>query len=248
VSVLTAVHPPSARFVAEACRSVRALELPAGWEVEWVVQEDGAEGRLAGLAGAGPWVRYECNGAALGAGATRNLALRRCAGDLVQVLDHDDLLLPGALAALVPAFDRDDIHWAAGRADDLMPDGSRVPFPPDLPPGRVEPGAVNAAAARTGRFPVHCAGLMLRTTTLRACGGWVATPRSEDVAMLAALSEVVAGWFVPEVTWLYRRWPGQTRRGDDWREREEQGAAIVAQRVAAVRALWRALGGRPDPG
>ena len=88
---------------------------------------------------------------------------------------------------------------------------------------------------------MHCAGLMLRTETLRAFGGWIATPRSEDVATLAGISELYAGVLFPEVTWLYRQWPGQTRREPQWLSRGNQGMEIVAQRVSAIRSLTRSL-------
>lgn len=48
-----------------------------------------------------------------------------------------------------------------------------------------------------GNWPIHCAGLMMRTATLRALGGWAATPADDDLAMFAALSKVVDGYNDP---------------------------------------------------
>lgn len=48
---------------------------------------------------------------------------------------------------------------------------------------------------------------MPRTGTLRAFGGWMATPRSEDVAVLAAISEISRVAAIREllpVTWPAR--------------------------------------------
>lgn len=58
------------------------------------MQEDGAEPGLEALLREVPCVRYEANSAQLGLAQTRNLALSRVTGELVQVLDHDDVLLP----------------------------------------------------------------------------------------------------------------------------------------------------------
>jgi hypothetical protein len=61
----------------------------------------------------------------------------RVAGEIVQVLDHDDVLLPGAIATMISAFDVKRIHCAIGQADDLMPDGSRKAWDSALPFGVV---------------------------------------------------------------------------------------------------------------
>jgi glycosyltransferase involved in cell wall biosynthesis len=49
-------------------------------------------------------VKYQASNARLGISSTRNLALSRASGSLVQTLDHDDILLPNALEALIPRF------------------------------------------------------------------------------------------------------------------------------------------------
>lgn len=236
LSIITAAWSPGARYLAQTAESVRRQVLPRGWRLEWLVQEDGPRPdllpRLAGL----PRVRYEANGASLGLAATRNLALSRATGDLVQVLDHDDLLLPGALARVAGAFRGPGIHWAVGQADDLLADGSRRPYPSPLPYGLVPPGQVNAwSAAHGGRWPVHCAGLMMRTASLRAVGGWAGTPADDDIAMFAALSELGAGVNVAAVTWLYRLHPDQTHRSAGWQSRVPAARRIAAQRAAAIR-------------
>lgn len=113
--------------------------------------------------------------------ANPELALSRATGDLIQVLDQDDVLLPSALASLIPLFDGTPIHWAVGQADDLMPDGRRIEWESALPYGTIAAGTVNAwAEAHEANWPIHCAGLMLRTTALRAVGGWIGLPADEE--------------------------------------------------------------------
>ena len=70
----------------------------------------------------------------------RNAALSRATGDLVQVLDHDDLLLSGATALLIRRFEENSILWAVGAADDLLGDGTRKPWNSALPFGLIPAG------------------------------------------------------------------------------------------------------------
>src|SRR5262249_2657359 len=139
ISIITAVHSPIAAYLSEAAAGVAAQRLPEGWELEWLVQEDGSDpvGR-----GFGPGAAYQAGGAALGTATTRSLALSRARGSLVAVLDHDDVLLPSGLATLIAAFGaHPGIGWAVGQADDLI-DGRRVPFTLRYPCGLVPAGQV----------------------------------------------------------------------------------------------------------
>src|SRR5215475_6735365 len=246
LSVLTAAYAPSAGFFRETAASVLAQQLPVGWGLEWVVQEDGPSPCLAGQVAHLPFVRYEANGSRLGAAATRNAALFRARGQLVQVLDHDDVLLPGAVATLLPRFADGSVHWAVGQVDDLTPDGSRVGYPSALPFGLLRAGEVNEWAVQHGaNWPIHCAGLMMRTVSVQALGGWVGIPADDDIALFAALSAITNGYNEPTVTWLYRQHPAQTHRFPEWKSRGSLGRRIAVQRTAAVRASGLSLRDSP---
>lgn len=239
ISVITPTHAAAHRFLPETFASIEQQRLPDGWALEWLLQEDGPPSEIAKALSSSTWVRYSANGAKLSIGMTRNLALSRARGQLVQVLDSDDLLLPDALATLIPTFEDPSIHWAIGQADDLLPDGTRKSFPPypDIPFGRVQAGAINAWAARhEANWPIHCAGLMLRTSSLRALGGWGAAPTDDDLVMFAALSEAADGHFAEALTWLYRQHPDQTIRTDYQRRWSEPCRRMALQRASAVRA------------
>lgn len=242
VSIITAVHAPSAGFLDDTASSVAGQILPQGWDLEWVVQEDGDTPALADYFASVPYARFGANGRQLGVPGTRNLALDRAKGGLVRVLDADDVLLPDALASLIPHFERANIHWAVGQADDLMTDGSRVPWEPLIPTGLVQAGAVNDwAIEHGGNWPIHGAGLTMRTDTLRAFGGWAGTPNDEDLVMFAALSEACDGYNDPGITWLYRQHPGQVTRTAAVRKLSEASRRIALSRVQAVRALGMRL-------
>lgn len=235
ISIITAAFAPSAAYLMETIQSVAQQELPPGWQLEWVVQEDGTSPSLAHYFARVPDVRYEANGEHLGIAATRNLALARASGSLVRVLDSDDVLLQGALSRVIPRFEEHDIHWAIGQADDLLPSGDRKSWQSDLPFGIVRAGEVNRFAAQHGgNWPVHCAGLMLRTESLRALGGWGGLPNDEDIVMFAALSEITDGYNEPSVIWLYRQHPNQVTRTSAWKARSVASRRAALQRATAV--------------
>lgn len=249
LSVLTAAIANRDDLLVEAGESLLAQRLPDGWQLQWVVQEDGAEPGLADLVDKFPIADYAANGEQLGIATTRNVGLARVTGGLVHVLDCDDLLLPEGLATAIAAFvAHPDIHWVAGQADDLLPDGERVAFPPVLPPGRLAAGVVSALITEDRPLPVHPAGLTMRTATVRALGGWTASPRGEDNALLVAIAELAPGYLTHEVTWLYRKHTGQTTGLPSFPVLEPIGWAVVRQRLTALRAVGLHLGqGDRDP-
>jgi glycosyltransferase involved in cell wall biosynthesis len=242
VSILTPVYRPDPAHLAATAAAVAGQQLPAGLAVEWIVQEDGpATAEVAelvtGAAAPAVLVRHKGNGHHLGVAATRNIALARAEGQLVQVLDQDDVLLPHALATLAPRFDDPGVHWAIGQADDLHPDGTRTSWSSALPFGLIPPGAVNDhAISHAGNWAVHCAGLMLRTPVLRALGGWTTGPGDDDVIMFAGLSEITTGYNDRTVTWLYRQHPAQIHRTQHYRDHSTAGRQAALQRVTAIRA------------
>jgi glycosyltransferase involved in cell wall biosynthesis len=237
LSIITAAYAPLATYLQETIESVVTQKLPSGWELEWVIQEDGARPELADQLNGLPRVSYAANEAQTGIAATRNLALTRATGDIVQVLDHDDVLLPGALEALLPHFSDSGIHWVVGQADDLLPDNTRRGYESALPFGTIAAGEVNNwAVSHDGNWPIHCAGLLLRTPLVRAFGGWGGVPVDDDVIMFSAVSECAAGFNDPTTTWLYRIHDAQTHRSATWKTRSADGRRIALQRVAALRA------------
>jgi glycosyltransferase involved in cell wall biosynthesis len=243
LSVITAVHSGRQEYLREAAVTVLDQELPEEWEMEWLVQEDFDEPEMEGLveqiAERDARVRYAANRTTLGPGGTRNLALWRARGDLVRTFDSDDLLLPGAIGHSLEVFgEHPDVHWSAGRTENLRLDGTRDPYlASPLPYGYVAPGVLNRVMAETGLCPIHCAGLTMRISTLRAVGGWVGLPVGEDVSMISPIAEIFPGWHDSAVTWLYRRHPGQITNEmpyDFWRS---LGETAAEQRLIGLREI-----------
>lgn len=237
VSVITPVHPPSIPYLAEAYASLAAQELPDGWQWEWIVQEDGETGQVAEhlpnderVSGA--------TGRRGGPGVARTLALARARGELVKVLDADDILTPGALARDIAVFtEHPNICWTTSRVLDLLPDGTTAGFPGDPPHGPLSRTAVfDYWLAHDYRASVHPATLCIRRELLFALGGWMALPASEDTGLLLAASVVSDGYFTAEPGLMYRKWEGQATRHTSHADIVERRArmAVIEARVRAM--------------
>jgi glycosyltransferase involved in cell wall biosynthesis len=235
ISVITAAYAPTAEYILETAESISGAQLPADWDLEWIVQEDGAEPGLREIVTRYPFTKYAAIGRRYGTASTRNLALSRAAGVLVQALDQDDLLLPGVFKTLIPRFAQYRIAWAIGQADDLLPDGSRRVYPSPIGFGLQQAGEINRwAEEHGGNWPVHCATLMMRTDPLRALGGWTGLPGDDELATFAALSEIADGYYDQELTWLYRHHSQQMHRTAAASERSSVCRRASLQRARAV--------------
>ncbi|GAB3668390.1 glycosyltransferase family 2 protein [Actinocorallia lasiicapitis] len=214
--MLTAVHEPNARFLADAWRSLRAQD-HTDWT--WFVQLDGApEPMLDALkacgAAADPRVEIDAHLVRVAPANARNLALARGDAPLVQNLDGDDLLEPSALTLLSTALAAvPEAGYAAGRARDLHADGSLRDVDLPLKPGIIPPGAI-ADAWRTSpedyRVPLHPAGVMWRRDAIRA--GWPALHGMEDTGLLIMVARDRPGILLDAPTLRYRLHPGQSSR------------------------------------
>ncbi|MFF1792722.1 glycosyltransferase [Kitasatospora sp. NPDC058263] len=244
VTVITAVHGPSAEYLADAYKSLLEQDLPDGWDWQWVIQEDGETDDVA------PHVPDDARisfgqGRHGRAGMARTMGLSRATGQFVKVLDADDMLPPGTLARdLAILTSRPDVAWTTSRVLDLLPDGSTVGFDQDPPAGPIERSEVlEHWKADDFRAQVHPATLCVRRDLLLALGGWMALPASEDTGLLLALNAVSRGWFIPDTGLLYRKWPGQSTHQAAHSQEIERAArmGVVQARAEALLALenWR---------
>ncbi|WP_128433717.1 glycosyltransferase family 2 protein [Streptomyces cyaneus] len=238
VIIVTAVHGPSAAFLPDAHKSLRAQELPAGWEWHWVIQEDGQTDEVLPYVPDDARVTFR-QGRPGGPGVARTIALAHAEGEYVKILDADDQLTPGVLARDLAVLEADrDLGWTTSRVLDLLPDGTTAGFPGDPDDGPIERGAVlDFWKANDFRAQVHPATLCVRRDLLLALGGWMALPASEDTGLLLALNSVSRGWFSAEVGLLYRKWEGQATGQSAHLDPTERQA-----RMAVAEARARALG------
>jgi glycosyltransferase involved in cell wall biosynthesis len=248
VSVLTPTQVHNAEHIGALWDSLRAQRLPAGWEWEWLVQEDGSAPGVRALLPEDPRIHYDALGVQLGGAATRNAALARARGELVTGMDHDDWYAPAGLSALVeplvepltgPSDGAGRPAWSCARLRWQNPDGATWVKPDVLPPGPVAPGVIAEAFVRTDDFPFPASITTYRRTHLLAHGGWPAVARSTDAVLLAAFSTRWPGVWVDRVAATYRRWTGQhTVQPSDIAIRDlPHVRGVIAQRLAAERAL-----------
>lgn len=225
-SLITPVYRPVPEHLAAAAESVFAQELPDGWELEWLVQEDGRTGVAESIIPADARVKFG-SGRQAGVAITRNLALSRSRGALVRNFDQDDVLTPDAIARDIAVMTTHDVGWMTSRALDLMPDGSTVGWPDDPTPGRLQPGWVREQwEQRAYRLPVHPTTLCIRRDLAVRLGGWMALPGSDDTGLLVAASMVAPGYFEGTAGVLYRKWPGQASAMLDHTEATELAARM----------------------
>lgn len=210
ISVVTAAYKPVPEYLRAAYDSIVSQELPDGWSWQWVVQEDGETGDVARILPADPRISPG-SGRRGGECVTRTMCLSRVSGELVKVLDADDMLTPGTLAREISVLStHKDVGWTTARVLDLMPDGSTVGFDDDPSDGRITRGSVlRYWKNHNYRAQVHPVTLCMRRGRIHALGGWMALPASSDTGLLLAADAVSDGYFIAETGLLHRKWPGQ---------------------------------------
>lgn len=240
ISIITPVYQPKREHLLEAYASIADQWLPTGWDLEWLVQEDGDTRIAEEILPNDPRINFG-HGRHGGVAITRNLALSRANGELVKNFDQDDQLTDGALARDIAALDQNTVQWTTSRVLDLMPDGELVGFDHDPPAGRLEPGVVlRHWRSHNFRLPVHPTTICLRRELAISLGGWMAVPGSDDTGLLIAASVLTTGWFEPEVGLHYRKWPGQESASAGHTETVEWNARmqLISARADAISALW----------
>ncbi|OSC71675.1 hypothetical protein B5181_05770 [Streptomyces sp. 4F] len=243
ITVVTPVYDGGAKYLREAYESVRdeRQRLPRGWELQWLVQEDGTTGRPLLAIPEEPWISTGMASKG-GAGATRTLALSRATGELVRALDADDVILPGGLARDIAALEaHPEMGWCISAGLDLLPDGSTVAGPYDPPEGRLTYETL-LAAYDDDRFPVISTHLTARTALLLAVGAWPAIPAWEAIAAVMCCAAVSDGWMISAPGGIYRKHPGQMTSQPSYAEVADQDElrTIVRAQATALRGTgWR---------
>jgi glycosyltransferase involved in cell wall biosynthesis len=200
---------------------------------ELVVVDDGSTDLatlevFAALEAEGITVVHRPNG---GPGAARMSGVRAGQTDYILALDADDRLLPGALAALADALDRDgDLAVVWGDYQLFGERSYRQRTAPVLDPWQI---------TYQNDLP---ASVMIRRSTLLAAGGWADAGGYEDWSLLMSLAERSAkGRRVEAVVYEYRQHGARTLAADAARHADVY--ALLRSRHPALfadrRAAWR---------
>jgi len=240
VSVITPVLPAHSTWLTDTWHSLQQQEFGVEHPWEWLVQRDGPEPLKEPLPDDGR-IHQHTNPVSFGPALSRTLALARARGQFVKVLDADDLLTPGQLGREVALFQsHPGVGWITSAALDLLPDGTWAAPEWQQPEGAIPIGSVASWWREHGRQPpVHPASLCVRRDLLRALGGWMALPASEDTGLLLALNAVAEGWHLGQTGLFYRKWspqltasallePSSSHRGDAYAIAEQRAGALGA--------------------
>ena len=241
-SLITAVLDGYHEHLPETYASLRAQELPAGWDWEWIVREDGDTGQPLSVLPSDP--RISSSTGPRGRAATaRTLALGQARGVIVRALDADDLLTDGALLRDIETLrEHPDIGWCFSPTTNLLPDGTERPGETLAAPGRIPLGYFLDARDRIDLLSVAGSALCAYSDLIRAVGGWFAVPANDDVGLLLAVGEVSAGWMIDEPSLLYRRWQGSTTEALDRaavQAADDRSAAMLARAASLRDTGWR---------
>ena len=154
-----------------------------------------------------PRIGYLGTWAQQGPAGARNVGVSCARGTWIRILDDDDILPPGALAAAIDVVERHvDVLWITGEALDLTEAEPQPISGHGFAPGPLP----RPAFARwllehdEGPLPVHPASLFVRRDAFLAVGGCSALSPGEDVEMLAALSTLFDGWHTGAPALHYR--------------------------------------------
>jgi hypothetical protein len=242
ISVITPVHPGGEEFILETFESLASQKLPAGWGLEWVVQEDGRTGAPLRDVPDLPWIS-KGNGRVGGAARARTVALPRVRGVLLRTLDADDLLPDqGTLARDIETLlDRPGLGWCVSPCLDLLPNGELKAGPNDPDPGPLPDGFLLDSLIE-GELPVMGTTMTAHTALVRAIGGWPAIPAFEDAATLLACEAVSSGWAQGEPGEIYRKHLSQSTASVEYHDVKERDLRVRAsiERALALRETgWR---------
>lgn len=213
ISILTPVlaNEGTRELLTETAESVERQTLPKGWNMEWIIMEDGKEPVLENFDWPESASYYKVE-KQVGEPSARTLALSASLGDVVLAFDADDTLPDQALDRICSAYDEyPTARWVAGQ--ESTPRHSTPWINKDNPAdfisnGLCEPGVIYPFWKRTDQFPVtfQCS---YKADTLWKYGGYPAMPYAGDINLLFAVSSVEPGVVLHDTLLNYRRWPGQ---------------------------------------
>jgi SAM-dependent methyltransferase len=208
ISIITATHNP--KWLQQAWASIDSQNF---WDWEWIIcPNNGAV--VSEVAFGSPQVHVvQVPDGLKGIGAIKKFAFSQGRGDILLELDHDDELLPGALAEVAQAFQRPEVGFVYSEA---VHEGPFVPFDPrcgwvmgeveyrdqKLPvPLAFEPSA--ASLSRIWYAPDHLRAW--RRTVYEALGGHDAKlPVCDDHELLCRTYLATEMVHIPKPLYLFR--------------------------------------------
>lgn len=233
ISIITPVAGSHTALLAEAWESIKLQHIPQGWRIRWYVQEDGpastAQSFIRSLDQS--MVEFAASGAVGGVAEARNLALARCHGEVVMLLDADDQLTPRAIQRVIASLQGGHMWCGFGALDNrdgnysmrsggyslrLGADGNAplesALFNYNVWLGKVMRGTIRHCWEQFGVLPFHPATFATYARWIWDAGGWPGLARDEDTALILSISDKHSGLVSDEPNILYRKHSNQTSR------------------------------------
>ena len=233
ISLLTPTAAHHRDMLPQAWASIAQQRVPDGWKLRWYVQEDGPASHMeAFVQTLGDSVaQYAASQTPGGAAEARNLALARCDGVVVMLLDADDQLTEGAVARVISALEsghmwcgfaaiddhagvrsqRDGGYSMRLGADAVAPDEAAA-FVAEHWVGQVGRGAIRGCWSQFGMLPFHPTTFATYARRIWEVGGWPGLSRDEDTALILAITDRHDGIVSNDANVVYRRHAQQTSR------------------------------------
>lgn len=197
------------RFLPMALASIQAQTYP-DWEVH--VVDDGSTDDTAAVMQrflADPRFHYH-RGPRRGVSAARNAGIRNARGEFVALLDADDMWRPAKLALQVECL-RHEPKVGVAYTNVQMVDLEGNPVATYQEP-RYDGRITDRLIVRN--FVTGCSSLIRRELLVRAGSYDESLETGEDYDLWLRLSLQCEFRYLPEVTYLYRQWPGQASRDE----------------------------------
>ena len=207
VSVVIPTHTGGA-LVREAVGSVRAQTYDH-WEI--VIVCDGADDPMDDLTHDEriTVVRQRRSGLSM----ARNAGYHASSGELLTFMDHDDVMLPGKLAAQVARFAADPSIGLCHTQFEQVDEELRF-----LVAGHA--ADIQYEDVLQGRYSMLISTVMVTREAVELAGLFDPKTAAEDIDFVLRVSRAFPMDFVPEVLLRYRR-HGQNVSGDPWRQFRE---------------------------
>ena len=219
------------KYLAAAIESILTQTLT---DFEFIIVDDGSHDRSVEIIRAYQarderirFIRHERN---LGGARARNQAITLSSGELVAIMDCDDVSFPERLEKQVEYLRKNPAIGVLGAGAQAVDEDLRPLYPFDLP----QRHALIAFNLFVGSFLIHPS-IMIRRELLESVGGYEPSRRTAiDTELWSRLMWRTRFANLPETLLLYRRHPAQHHTTRDAKMKEQAWEV----RARALQRLW----------
>lgn len=146
-----------------------------------------------------------------GAAVARNLASSRAQGDILIMIDADELIKSDFISQVVEVIRNENVDFVYVLAEEYIVSEDEIISPEQKPgwsTGKISPGSLrDAFYHRTVHFPA--APVTIRADVFWDVGGYSALISNEDTNLLVKIDDDYQGYLISQPLYTYRRWDKQ---------------------------------------